>query len=69
MVPALVQGLKQLEFTSSLVDKCVYYCHGTMFVDDGTIAGPNKEDVDQVIVDLQTLFKVSDEETSQIIWE
>ena len=60
----LSKGLKQLGFISSLVDECVYYRRGTMFlvyVDDGIIAGPNKEDVDQVIVDLQTLFKVSDE--------
>jgi hypothetical protein len=29
-------------------------------VDDGIIAGPSKEEIDKVIVDLQTLFKVSD---------
>jgi hypothetical protein len=29
-------------------------------IDDGIIAGPSKEAIDQVIMDLQTLFKVSD---------
>jgi hypothetical protein len=28
-------------------------------VDDGIIAGPNKEDIDQIIIDLQTMFNVS----------
>ena len=32
-----------------------------VYVDDGIVAGPSKEAVDQIIFDLQTLFKVSDE--------
>jgi hypothetical protein len=32
-----------------------------VYVDDGIIAGPRKEDIDQIIVDLQTMFNVSDE--------
>jgi hypothetical protein len=28
-------------------------------VDDGIIAGPNKEDIDQIITDLQTMFNIS----------
>jgi hypothetical protein len=60
----LTSGLKQLGFVPSLIDECVFYRRGTLFlvyVDDGIIAGPSKEDIDQIIVDLQTLFKVSDE--------
>jgi hypothetical protein len=58
----LAGGRNQLGFTPSVVDECVFYCNGTVFlvyVDDGIIAGPLKEAIDQVITDLQTLFKVS----------
>jgi Reverse transcriptase (RNA-dependent DNA polymerase) len=60
----LTQGLLQLGFRQSVIDECVFYRQGTTFlvyVDDGIIAGPKKEDIDQIIVDLQTMFNVSDE--------
>jgi hypothetical protein len=60
----LAKGLKKLGFMASLIDECVYYRKGIIFlvyVDDGIIAGASKEDIDQVIIDLQTLFNVSDE--------
>ena len=40
----LANGLKELGFTASLIDECVYYRNGTLFlvyVDDGIIAGPS----------------------------
>ena len=60
----LTSGLTKLGFTSSAIDECVFYRNGTVFlvyVDDGIIAGPSVEAIDQIILDLQTLFKVSDE--------
>jgi hypothetical protein len=60
----LTGGLEKLGFTPSVIDECVFYRKGTVFlvyVDDGIIPGPSKEAIDQVIKDLQTLFKVSDE--------
>ena len=60
----LTKGLKQLGFTPSLIDECVFYRNGTIFlvyVDDGIIAGPSVQAIDQIISDLQTIFKVSDE--------
>jgi hypothetical protein len=59
----LTGGLNQLGFTPSVVDECIFYHDGTVFlvyVDDGITAGPSKEAINQVITDLQTLFKVSD---------
>jgi hypothetical protein len=47
-----------------MIDKCVFYWQGTVFLvylDDGIIAGPNKGDIDQIIIDLQTMFNVSNE--------
>jgi hypothetical protein len=32
-----------------------------VYVDDGIIAGPSKKEINKIIQDLQTLFKVSDE--------
>ena len=60
----LTAGLIQLGFTPSVIDKCVFYRGTTLFlvyVDDGIIAGSSQEAIDQVIADLQTIFKVSDE--------
>jgi hypothetical protein len=60
----LTAGLEQLEFVPSVIDECVFYQNGTIFlvyVDDGIIAGPSKEEIEKVIVDLQTIFKVSNE--------
>jgi Reverse transcriptase (RNA-dependent DNA polymerase) len=60
----LSQGLSKLGFQQSLIDACVFYRKNTVFlvyVDDGIIAGPDKGEIEQVIVDLKTMFKVSDE--------
>jgi hypothetical protein len=57
-------GLEDLEFTPSLIDECVYYHGGMLFlvyVDDGIIAGPDPQAIEQIIANLQTRFKVSDE--------
>jgi hypothetical protein len=57
-------GLEDLGFTPSLIDECVYYCGGMLFlvyVVDGTIAGPNPQAIEQIIANLQTRFKVNDE--------
>jgi hypothetical protein len=57
-------GLEDLGFTPSLIDECVYYRGGMLFlvyVDDGIIAGPDPQAIEQIIKDLQTRFKVSDE--------
>jgi hypothetical protein len=60
----LTVGLKKLGFCQSVIDECVFYRKGTVFlvyVDDGIIAGPSKKEIDKIIQDLQTSFKVSDE--------
>jgi hypothetical protein len=60
----LTGGLEKLGFTPSVIDECVSYRKGRVFlvyVDDGIIAGPSKEAIDQVIRDVQTLFKVRNE--------
>jgi hypothetical protein len=53
----LTKGLLQLGFHQSAIKKCVFYRQGTVFLvygDDGIIAGPNKADIDQIVMDLQS---------------
>jgi hypothetical protein len=57
-------GLEEIGLTPSLIDECVYYCKGMLFlvyVNDGIIAGPDPQAIEQIIIDLKTKFKVSDE--------
>jgi hypothetical protein len=57
-------GLEDIGFTPSLIEECVYYCKGMLFlvyVDNGIIAGPDPQAIEQIIIDHKTKFKVSDE--------
>ena len=58
------KGLIEIGFTRSKIDECVYYRNGTIFllyVDDGILAGPSKEEIDLVIKQLQERYNVTDE--------
>jgi hypothetical protein len=51
----LTKGLKEIGFTQSIIDECVFYKGHLIFlcyVDDGIFAGPNKDDIDKAIQDL-----------------
>ena len=51
----LTKGLKEIGFTQSKIDECVFYRGNLIFlcyVDDGIFAGPNNADIDQAIKDL-----------------
>ena len=51
----LVRGLKKIGFTQSSVEPCLFY-RGTVsfliYVDDGILAGPSDDDIEQAIEDL-----------------
>jgi hypothetical protein len=56
--------LEDIGFTPSLIDKCVYYRKGMLFlvyVNNGIIAGPDPQAIEHIIIDLKSKFKVSDE--------
>jgi hypothetical protein len=57
--------INELKFKQSKVDECVYFRGSTMYVlytDDSLIAGPNKDEIDQVLKDLkQANLNVTDE--------
>jgi hypothetical protein len=57
-------GLIELGFTQSKIDECCYYRNGTIFlvyVDDGILAGPRKEEIDLIIRQLGEKFNLTDE--------
>jgi hypothetical protein len=57
-------GLEDIGFNPSLIDGCVYYWGGMLFLvyaDNGIIAGRDPQAIKHIIKDLQTRFKVSDE--------
>jgi hypothetical protein len=66
----LTKGLIERGFTQSKVDECVYYRGSVIFmvyVDDGILCGPDPQEIQKVIDELQVptegtrAFKVSDE--------
>ena len=60
----LHEGLVDLGFTQSGVDRCVYFQNGHVFlvyVDDGIIAGPSKAYIEKIIKELGERFDVQDE--------
>ena len=53
---------KELGFKQSKVDECVYYRGKTLYVlytDDSLLAGPDKDEIRQIIEELQTKSKLS----------
>jgi Reverse transcriptase (RNA-dependent DNA polymerase) len=53
---------KELGFKQSKVDECVYYWGRTLYVlytDDCLLAGPDKDEIQQIIDELQTKAKLS----------
>jgi hypothetical protein len=53
---------KELGFKQSKVDECVYYRGKTLYVlytDDSLLAGPDKDEIQQIIEELQTKSKLS----------
>ncbi len=60
----LVKHLKDMGFTQSRVDPCVFYfrqCVILIYVDDTILLGPTKADVDEIISMLQSSFNLQDE--------
>lgn len=54
--------IKDLGFKQSAVDECVFYRGSTLYVlytDDSLLAGPNKEEIETIIKELQTKAKLS----------
>jgi Reverse transcriptase (RNA-dependent DNA polymerase) len=54
--------VKELGFRQSKVDECVFYRGTTLYVlytDDSLLAGPDKEEIEKVIDDLQTKAKLA----------
>jgi hypothetical protein len=54
--------IKELGFKQSKVDECVYYRGKTLYVlytDDSLLAGPDKDEIQQIIDELQTKAKLS----------
>jgi Reverse transcriptase (RNA-dependent DNA polymerase) len=57
-------GLKELGFTRSDVDNCLYYRGHTIFlvyVDDGILIDPDPKKIDQAMADLASKFEIEDE--------
>lgn len=60
----LHEGLIEIGFKQSKVDECVYYKGTTIFlvyVDDGILAGPSAEEIDDIIKALEKRYDVTDE--------
>ena len=60
----LTKGLKELSFTQSSIDECVFYkgtCMLLVYVDDTIILGPIKSDVEEAICLVKTKFQVGEE--------
>jgi hypothetical protein len=60
----LAKGLRELGFTQSSVDQCVFYrvtCVLLVYVDDTIILGPVKADIDQAIALVKTKFQLGEE--------
>jgi hypothetical protein len=60
----LHDGLIDLGFVQSQVDECCYFRNRTIFlvyVDDGILAGPDKEEIDLIIKQLGEKYKITDE--------
>jgi hypothetical protein len=60
----LHEGLVDLGFTQSKIDECCYYRNGTIFlvyVDDGILAGPSKQEIDLIIEQLGKRYNLTDE--------
>jgi hypothetical protein len=60
----LHEGLININFIQSQFDECVYYRKGTMFlvyVDDGILAGPSAEHIDEIIKEMQASYNMTNE--------
>lgn len=60
----LTNKLIKLKFEQSKVDECVFYRNSTVFlvyVDDGILIGPSKDEIDKIIKELQQVLKMTDE--------
>jgi len=60
----LTKGLKELGFTQSSVDECVFYkgtCVLLVYVDDTIILGPIRSDVEEAIHLIKTKFQLGEE--------
>lgn len=60
----LDKGLKELGFTQSEVDPCVYFRGKVIFLvytDDGIFLGPEQSDIEKAIKDVGERFEISDE--------
>jgi hypothetical protein len=60
----LTKGLKELTFTQSSVDECVFYkgtCVLLVYVDDTIILGPIRSDVEEAICLIKTKFQLGEE--------
>ena len=61
------KGMKDIGFTPSKLDPCLYYRGSVLFlvyIDDCIVFGPNAQDIDQVVTDLQSCpqqFTVDDQ--------
>ena len=56
----MCEGLENLGFVQSKIDECVWYKGTTIFmyfVDDGILAGPNKNKIDEIIKVSKNLLK------------
>ena len=60
----LHKGLVEIGFQQSKVDECLYYRNHTIFmvyVDDGILAGPSVEEIDEVIQMIGQRYDITDE--------
>ena len=61
----LVDGLvDKLKFKQSKVDECVFYRGTTIlliYVDDGILCGPSEDEIQQILIELASLFDITDE--------
>jgi hypothetical protein len=60
----LHKGLSKLGYVASKIDPCMYYKGKSIFmlyVDDGIFAGPDKAEIENLIIGLQKEFNITDE--------
>ena len=58
------RGLRRRGFKQSKADECVFYKGSTIFVvyvDDGILIGPNKNEIDDIIISLKENYDLTDE--------
>ena len=52
----MVAGNKELNFTQSKIDECIFYRGRTVYMlytDDSILAGPSMDEIDQIVKDLK----------------